>query len=79
MFVPEKELQTRTPEADLRNRPHDLGDCWGKDDGKTLEMHLLPIYSLEPRVTLWSLKSVLAQLGVVNSQICEHENSPFSL
>lgn len=68
VFVPGKGLWTWAPEGDLRNRPRDLGDCWGKKDGQTLEMDLHPIYSLEPRVTIWSLKPILAQLRVVKSQ-----------
>lgn len=72
-------MQTQASEGDLRNRPCDLGDCWDKEDGKIFEMDLYPIYSLEPRVTIWSMKSILAQLDVVKSQICEHENSQLSL
>lgn len=63
MFVPEKGWQTRAAEGDLRNRPRDLGDCWGKEDGKTLEMDLHPIYSLEPGVTIWSPKPILSSAG----------------
>lgn len=72
-FVTKKELQTRAPEGD--GRPHDLGDRWGKADGKTLETDLNSISSPELRITIRSLRSILAQLSVVDSQICEHENS----
>lgn len=52
MSVPEKELQTGAPGGDVRNRPCDLDDHWGKEDGNTLETDLNPIYSLEPRITV---------------------------
>lgn len=52
MSVPEKELQTGAPGDDVRNRPCDLGDHWGKEDGNTLEIDLNPIYSLELRIRL---------------------------